>query len=321
MGAPDLQKLKVMVADDEPKLRELVASCARSVGCQVVEAKDGDEAWDIAQRDPLDLVILDVMMPGMSGWEVCRRIKVEARSVRGTAPKVLMLTGIGEHLNEMTSPLFAADDWVDKPFELDTLREKIQALGEAALSEEPVAPPPAPSGPSLKKARPTTERLDDLDEPDPPRTISDAPPPTAVSAAVESELRPTEPPESEDDDDEVTDAPLAATVQVPPKKAASKDKPRSKPQPRPAAKKAAPKKAPPKAQPKKKAAPKKAAPKKAISKKAQPKKAVAKKAQPKKAVAKKAQPKKAPKKLAKQASPQRGKAARKAGPKRGGKRR
>ena len=156
MGDTEVSVLQVMVADDEPKLRALVAGCARSIGASVVEAKDGDEAWQLAQSNALDVVVLDVMMPGMSGWEVCRRIKSAAKTSRGVAPKVLMLTGIGEHLNEMTSPLFAADDWIDKPFELEQLRAKIAELGQASLTE--VAVPIAPvSGPSVVKVRSTSE--------------------------------------------------------------------------------------------------------------------------------------------------------------------
>jgi CheY-like chemotaxis protein len=151
MDQPDMTGVKVLVADDEPKLRALVAGCVRSLGCETFEAKDGDEAWLVAQTRRLDVVVLDVMMPGMSGWEVCRRIKASAKSARGTPPKVLMLTGIGEHLNEMTSPLFAADGWLDKPFDLGELKRKVAELGAASLRE---IPPPAPSGPSLKKARP-----------------------------------------------------------------------------------------------------------------------------------------------------------------------
>jgi DNA-binding response OmpR family regulator len=131
----DLSKLRVLVADDEPKLRALVARCVRLLGCEVIEARDGEEAWEAVQAAPVDLVVLDVMMPGMSGWEVCRRIKTGAPDGAARAPKVLMLTGIGTQLNEMTSPLFAADDWIDKPFGLDALTAKLTELGSRCLAE------------------------------------------------------------------------------------------------------------------------------------------------------------------------------------------
>ncbi|HYJ11494.1 MAG TPA: response regulator, partial [Polyangiaceae bacterium] len=95
----------------------------RSKGYTVLEASDGDQAWELAHEHLPHLVILDVMMPGMSGWEVCRKIR-EAVSLAHTG--VIMLTGIGESLNEMTSPLYGADAHVDKPFEFVALDAKIK---------------------------------------------------------------------------------------------------------------------------------------------------------------------------------------------------
>jgi DNA-binding response OmpR family regulator len=69
--------------------------------------------------------VLDVMMPGMSGWEVCRAIR-EDESLGQTG--ILMLTGLGERLNEMTSPLSGADGFLDKPFELDDLSAKVREV-------------------------------------------------------------------------------------------------------------------------------------------------------------------------------------------------
>src|ERR1700690_431829 len=104
---------------------ELVVRHLRSVEqpkLEVIEASDGDEAWKLARERLPDLVVLDVMMPGMSGWEVCRKIRQDA----APAPTgVLMLTGIGESLNETTSPLFGADEYIDKPFDFEKLVEKI----------------------------------------------------------------------------------------------------------------------------------------------------------------------------------------------------
>ncbi|HEX2878653.1 MAG TPA: response regulator [Polyangiaceae bacterium] len=112
----------VLVADDEPSMLALVAAFVRSKGYTVIEASDGDMAWQMATARLPDLIILDVMMPGMSGWEVCRKIR-EAVSLAHTG--VIMLTGIGESLNEMTSPLYGADAYVDKPFELGDLERSI----------------------------------------------------------------------------------------------------------------------------------------------------------------------------------------------------
>jgi DNA-binding response OmpR family regulator len=151
----DLTGITVLVADDEPSLRAMVAECVRDLGGRTIEARDGLEAWELTRREQPDVVVLDVMMPGMSGWEVCRLAKTEGTTSGGGAPKVLMLTGIGERLNEMTSPLFAADDWIDKPFSLAQLVDKVQRLARAAAGGTPI-PPPSPSGPgpNLVKAAP-----------------------------------------------------------------------------------------------------------------------------------------------------------------------
>jgi len=120
---PNNSKTVVLIADDEPSTVAMLSSHLRSKGYSVLEANDGDEAWELAHEHLPHLVVLDVMMPGMSGWEVCRKIR-EAVSLAHTG--VVMLTGIGESLNEMTSPLYGADAHVDKPFEFAVLDRKIK---------------------------------------------------------------------------------------------------------------------------------------------------------------------------------------------------
>ncbi len=129
----------VLVADDEPTMLELVSRHLRAIDqpkLEVIEASDGDEAWRLAREKLPDLVVLDVMMPGMSGWEVCRKIRQDA-SLAHTG--VLMLTGIGESLNETTSPLFGADEYIDKPFDFEALDQKIvHVLSKRAAQREAV---------------------------------------------------------------------------------------------------------------------------------------------------------------------------------------
>ncbi len=98
----------------------------------VIEASDGEEAWRLAREHLPDLVVLDVMMPGMSGWEVCRKIREDVALAH---TGVVMLTGIGENLNQMTSPLYGADAYVDKPFEFGELDEKVKTALEARASQ------------------------------------------------------------------------------------------------------------------------------------------------------------------------------------------
>jgi len=138
----------VLVADDEPQMLELVTRHLRSINpkLEVIEASDGDDAWRLARERLPDLVVLDVMMPGMSGWEVCRKIRQDAALAH---TGVLMLTGIGESLNEATSPLFGADEYIDKPFEFDQLDAKVlSVLRRRAAQREAVPRPVANSVPA-----------------------------------------------------------------------------------------------------------------------------------------------------------------------------
>ncbi|HET6415518.1 MAG TPA: response regulator [Polyangiales bacterium] len=116
---------KILVADDDLEILALVARHLSALPAEIVEASDGEEALRLARREKPNLVVLDVMMPGMSGWEVCRAIR-EDESLGQTG--VIMLTGIGERLNEMTSPLYGADGFLDKPFELDDLSAKVREV-------------------------------------------------------------------------------------------------------------------------------------------------------------------------------------------------
>ena len=115
----------ILVADDDIDILALVTRHLRTMSVKLLEASDGEDALRIAKREKPNLVILDVMMPGMSGWEVCRAIR-DDESLADTG--VIMLTGIGERLNEMTSPLYGADAYLDKPFDHDDLDRTVREL-------------------------------------------------------------------------------------------------------------------------------------------------------------------------------------------------
>ncbi|MFW6067135.1 MAG: response regulator [Myxococcota bacterium] len=115
--------ITVLVADDDLEILGLVSRhLQRGAAATVLQASDGDEALRLARKEKPDVIVLDVMMPGMSGWEVCRAVR-DDDEIHDTG--ILMLTGIGERLNEMTSPLYGADEFLDKPFELAELDRKI----------------------------------------------------------------------------------------------------------------------------------------------------------------------------------------------------
>jgi DNA-binding response OmpR family regulator len=132
---PISQTPLVLVADDEPSMLELVARHLKTMEdpkLEVIEASDGEAAWRLAREHLPDLVVLDVMMPGMSGWEVCRKIREDVALAH---TGVVMLTGIGENLNMMTSPLYGADAYIDKPFEFEELDEKVKTALESRASQ------------------------------------------------------------------------------------------------------------------------------------------------------------------------------------------
>jgi DNA-binding response OmpR family regulator len=125
----------VLVADDEPAMNELVARNLRAMTnpkLDVVQANDGAEAWRLARQHLPDLVVLDVMMPEMSGWEVCRKIREDVALAH---TGVVMLTGIGETLNSLTSPLYGADAYIDKPFQSEELQAKVRETLRARSSQ------------------------------------------------------------------------------------------------------------------------------------------------------------------------------------------
>lgn len=121
----DEKRPTILVADDDLEILSMVARHLRNTDARVIEASDGEEALRTARRERPDLVLLDVMMPGMSGWEVCRALR-DDDTLSHTG--VIMLTGIGERLNEMTSPLYGADDFLDKPFDFRDLDQKIKEV-------------------------------------------------------------------------------------------------------------------------------------------------------------------------------------------------
>jgi DNA-binding response OmpR family regulator len=118
MAKTSRTKPTVLIADDDLEILGMVRALLRRRDIKLLEASDGDEAMRLIRENRPDLVVLDVMMPGQSGWEICKAIR-EDDALRATG--VVMLTGIGERLNELTSPLYGADAYLDKPFELTAL--------------------------------------------------------------------------------------------------------------------------------------------------------------------------------------------------------
>lgn len=117
-------ELRVLIADDDTELRALFRLELERRGIQHVrEARDGEEALLAALEFRPHVVLLDVMMPILNGWEVCKQIKRNP-SIEDT--RVLMLTGIGPSLNDLTSPLYGADAYLDKPVDFNVVLDKFR---------------------------------------------------------------------------------------------------------------------------------------------------------------------------------------------------
>src|SRR3954453_2816281 len=112
----------ILVVDDEPTLRETLAENLELDGFRVVTAADGREALERFRQSQPDLVILDLMLPELSGIEVCREIR------RESGVPILMLTARDSELDKVVGLELGADDYVTKPFGLRELLARIRAL-------------------------------------------------------------------------------------------------------------------------------------------------------------------------------------------------
>ena len=123
----DQNSARILLADDDMELTRVLRKNLERQGYQVFVAYDGKEALAVIEEKRPDAIVLDVMMPVMNGWEVCKQVRADDE-LQSTG--VIMLTGIGPNLNEMTSPLYGADDHLDKPVDVDELQERIAILLE-----------------------------------------------------------------------------------------------------------------------------------------------------------------------------------------------
>lgn len=118
-------KVSILVVDDDPEIVAMLTTRLGHRGYKVSTASDGVRALELAKKEHPDIVLLDVMMPGKSGWEVARALKQDPKTQN---IKIVMVSAIGAKTNELTSPLYGADAHVDKPFEFEKLEQVIVEL-------------------------------------------------------------------------------------------------------------------------------------------------------------------------------------------------
>ena len=124
---------KVLVVDDEPNIREVVGLYLRRDGHAVVSAGDGDEALRLYQQTQPDLVVLDLMLPGLSGLEVCRRLQANRRV------PLIMLTAKGEEEDRIVGLGVGADDYMVKPFSPRELAARVEAVLRRVNETQPAS--------------------------------------------------------------------------------------------------------------------------------------------------------------------------------------
>ncbi|HEU4511708.1 MAG TPA: response regulator transcription factor [Nocardioidaceae bacterium] len=113
---------RVLVVDDDPTVREVVVSYVRAHGHEVAEAADGEQALEQMGTARADLVVLDLMLPGIDGLEVCRRLRQA-----GDVP-VIMLTALGSETDRVVGLEHGADDYVTKPFSPRELALRVDSV-------------------------------------------------------------------------------------------------------------------------------------------------------------------------------------------------
>jgi DNA-binding response OmpR family regulator len=114
---------KVMIVDDDPNIRELVSALLQNHGFEAYEAADGRDALKKALTNKPDMVIIDIMMPNMDGFELCRQLRRDYENI-----PILMLTAKGDLANKVKGFGLGTDDYMTKPFEDDELIVRVQAL-------------------------------------------------------------------------------------------------------------------------------------------------------------------------------------------------
>ncbi|MDA0339881.1 MAG: phosphate regulon transcriptional regulator PhoB [Proteobacteria bacterium] len=123
-------KLRVLIVEDEASLVMMLRYNLEKEGFDVSEASDGEEAMIVAEESPPDAIILDWMLPRMSGIEVCRQFR--RRTITRAVP-IIMLTARGEETDKVRGLNVGADDYMTKPFSMPELMARVRALLRRAL--------------------------------------------------------------------------------------------------------------------------------------------------------------------------------------------
>src|SRR5262247_3838996 len=134
---------QVLVVDDEPNIRELVQVALKFHGCAVSTAANGADALRLAESARPDLIVLDVVLPDLDGFEVCRRLRAGGNEV-----PVIFLTARDTSSDTVTGLALGGDDYVTKPFSVEALVARVRAVLRRASRSAPAQS--ADAGPVLR---------------------------------------------------------------------------------------------------------------------------------------------------------------------------
>jgi DNA-binding response OmpR family regulator len=124
--------IKVLIVDDEPSILMSLEFLMKKEGYQVYIARDGSEALDIIEREIPSIILLDIMMPNVDGYEVCQYVK---NSIRFNHIKVIFLSAKNKEADMEKGYMMGADLYVSKPFSTRSLVAKVNALAIKVVSE------------------------------------------------------------------------------------------------------------------------------------------------------------------------------------------
>lgn len=128
-----MSQATVLLIDDDPTLRELLSNQLRMAGYQALIAANGASGLHLAAEARPDLIVLDVMMPGMSGWDVCEQLRKQSNV------PIIMLTAKGEEIDKLRGFRLGVDDYVTKPFSFAEMVARVGAvLARAERTSRPL---------------------------------------------------------------------------------------------------------------------------------------------------------------------------------------
>jgi len=128
-----MAKLKVLIVDDEEDIRELVELYLGRDGYDIVTCETGEQALEIVRTDIIDLIVLDLMLPGISGLDVCKTLKANRKT---ESIPIVMLTAKGEDADVVTGLELGADDYVTKPFSGKVLAARVRRILKRAGTDD-----------------------------------------------------------------------------------------------------------------------------------------------------------------------------------------